>query len=56
MNDVDLKKLQGWLAKIGKLDFYGAERAVQAEEWLKGCADVLDDYARRVFDAHYENR
>lgn len=55
-NDVDLKKLQGWLAKIRKLDFYGAERAVEAEERLKGCADVLDDYARRVFDAHDENR
>ncbi|MFN4202625.1 MAG: Chromate resistance protein ChrB [Tabrizicola sp.] len=55
-NDVDLKKLQGWLAKIRKLDFYGAERAVEAEERLKGCAAVLDDYARRVFDAHDENR
>lgn len=55
-NDVDLKKLQGWLAKIRKLDFYGAERAAEAEARLKGCADVLDDYARRVFDAHDENR
>jgi CRISPR/Cas system-associated endoribonuclease Cas2 len=55
-NDVDLKKLQGWLAKIKKLDFYGAERAVEAEERLKGCEAVLDDYAKRVFDAHDENR
>ena len=55
-NDVDLKKLQGWLAKIRKLDFYGAERAVEAEERLKGCVAVLEDYARRVFDAHDENR
>jgi hypothetical protein len=55
-NDVDLKKLQGWLAKIKKLDFYGAERAVEAEERLKGCEAVLDDYARRVFDAHDENK
>lgn len=54
-NDVDLKKLQGWLAKIKKLDFYGAERAVEAEERLKGCEAVLDDYAKRVFDAHDEN-
>ncbi|MGB8622332.1 MAG: Chromate resistance protein ChrB [Paracoccaceae bacterium] len=55
-NDVDLKKLQGWLAKIRKLDFYGAERAVEAETRLKGCEAVLDDYARRVFEAHEENR
>ena len=54
-NDVDLKKLQGWLAKIKKLDFYGAERAVEAEDRLKGCEAVLDDYAKRVFDAHDEN-
>ena len=54
-NDVDLKKLQGWLTKIRKLDFYGGTRAAEAEERLKGCEAVLDDYARRVFDAHEEN-
>ncbi|NCQ24910.1 MAG: chromate resistance protein ChrB [Rhodobacteraceae bacterium CG17_big_fil_post_rev_8_21_14_2_50_63_15] len=55
-NDVDLKKLQGWLAKIRKLDFYGAPRAAEAEARLAGCVNVLDDYARRVFDAHDENK
>ncbi len=55
-NDVDLKKLQGWLSKIQTLDFYGAARAVEAQERLKGCVVVLDDYARKVFDAHDENR
>jgi len=54
-NDVDLKKLQGWLTKIRKLDFYGAARAMEADERLKGCEAVLDDYAKRVFDAHDEN-
>jgi hypothetical protein len=54
-NDVDLKKLQGWLEKIGKLDFYGAARAEEARVRLKGCETVLDDYARRVFDAKGEN-
>lgn len=55
-NDVDLKKLQGWLTKIQKLDFYGADRASEAQERLKGCVAVLDDYARKVFDAHDENK
>ncbi len=55
-NDVDLKKLQGWLAKIEKLDFYGGEKAEEARTRLKGCEAVLDDYARRVFDAHDENK
>lgn len=54
-NDVDLKKLQGWLAKIKKLDFYGAARADECEQRLKGCEAVLDDYARQVFNAHDEN-
>ena len=54
-NDVDLKKLQGWLVKIEKLDFYGGERADEARGRLKGCEAVLDDYARRVFDVHDEN-
>jgi len=55
-NDVDLKKLQGWLAKIEKLDFYGGDRAEEARARLRGCEGVLDDYARRVFDAHDENK
>ena len=54
-NDVDLKKLEGWLAKIRKLDFYGATLAAEAEERLRECEMSLDAYAGRVFDAHEEN-
>lgn len=54
--DTDLKKLQGWLAKIKKLDFYGAPLADEAAERLKACETLLDSYAQRVFDAHDENR
>lgn len=55
-NDVDLKKLQGWFDKIKKLDFYGAALAAEAIERLKGCETLLDGYAKRVFDAHDENK
>src|SRR5712671_7783775 len=55
-NDVDLKKLQGWLAKIAKLDFYGGVLAAEAAERLKQCEVLLDAYAQRVFEAHDENR
>jgi len=55
-NDVDLKKLKGWLDKIRKLDFYGAALAADAAERLKGCETLLDAYAKRVFDAHEENK
>lgn len=55
-NDVDLKKLQSWLEKIRKLDFYGAARASEAQSRLASCEGLLDDYAQRVFEAHDENR
>lgn len=54
-NDVDLKKLQGWLEKIHKLDFYGAPLAVGAATRLQACEALLEAYAQRVFDAHDEN-
>jgi len=55
-NDVELKKLQGWLEKINKLDFYGGGLATDAAARLKECESLLDTYAQRVFDVHDENR
>jgi hypothetical protein len=55
-NDVDLKKLQSWLDKIRKLDFYGATLADDAQKGLQACEVLLDAYAQRVFEAHDENR
>ncbi|WP_437380089.1 Chromate resistance protein ChrB [Inquilinus limosus] len=55
-NDVDLKKLQGWLGKISKIDFYGGSLAAEAAERLRACETLLDAYARQVFEAHDENR
>ncbi|ARU04260.1 chromate resistance protein ChrB [Comamonas serinivorans] len=50
--DTDLKKLQIWLARIRKLDFYGAALAEQAEQRLRHCEALLDSYARQVFEAN----
>ncbi|HEJ6533424.1 chromate resistance protein ChrB [Pseudomonas sp. ZM23] len=55
-NDVDLKKLQTWLEKIRKLDFYVGTRAAEATDRLAQCEALLDAYAQRVFEAHDENR
>ncbi|MDC7692303.1 Chromate resistance protein ChrB [Vogesella indigofera] len=55
-NDVDLKKLQSWLEKIHKLDFYGATLASEAQQRLIACEVLLDAYAHKVFDAQHENR
>ncbi len=54
--DTDLKKLQIWLAKIKKLDFYGADLAKDATARLQACEALLETYAQRVFEAHDENR
>lgn len=54
--DTDLKKLQGWLEKIKKLDFYGATLAIEASERLSACETLLESYAQRVYEAHDENR
>ena len=53
--DIDLRKLQVWLEKIRKLDFYGAALAEDAAARLRACEELLDAYARRVFHAHDEN-
>lgn len=53
--DSDLKKLQRWLEKIRKLDFYGAQLAEVAATRLQECEAILDAYAKQVFEAHDEN-
>jgi len=55
-NDADLKKLQEWLEKIVKLDFYGAPLAAQSQERIKACETLLDTFAKQVFEAHEETR
>ena len=55
-NDVDLKKLQTWLQKIHKLDFYGTALRQEADKKLQVCLTMLEQYTQRVFDAHDENK
>jgi hypothetical protein len=55
-NEVDLKKLEGWLEKIRKLDFYGAMLAADAQTRLRACEALLEAHAQRVFEAHDENQ
>ena len=54
--ETDLKKLQSWLEKIRKLDFYGAPLSKDAEARLRVCEQLLESYAQQVFEAHEENR
>lgn len=54
--DAEARKLEAWLEKIQKLDFYDAPLAEAAKTKLEVCKAALDGYAQRVFDAHDENR
>ena len=54
--DEDLEKLQGWLEKIGKRDFYGAPLAADAEAALKSCREELEAFSRLVFEVAEEDR
>lgn len=54
--EAELKKLLGWLEKIRKLDFYGAPLAGDAGAWLRRCEELLDGYARRVFEEQGGNQ
>jgi len=52
--DADFRKLQGWLEKIGKLDFYQAPLGATAAERLQDCEKLLEKYAQRVFEVQGE--
>jgi hypothetical protein len=52
--DAELRKLQGWLEKIGKIDFYGAPLGKVAAERLAACEAALARYAQRVFEVQGE--
>lgn len=54
--DAEARKLEAWLEKIQKLDFYDAPLAEAAKTKMAVCKTALDGYAQRVFDAHDENR
>lgn len=54
--DADFRKLQGWLEKIRKLDFYGAQLGAEAAERLNGCETTLARYAERVFEVQGEGQ
>lgn len=53
--DTDLRKLQGWLEKIKKLDFYGAPLAENAAKKLAACEALLEKFAERVYEAQEAN-
>ncbi|HET9075758.1 MAG TPA: Chromate resistance protein ChrB [Acidimicrobiales bacterium] len=50
-NEVDLVKLQNWFAKVRGRDAFGAAGRAAAEAALGECAQALERYATRVYEA-----
>ena len=48
-NEVDLDKLQKWFARVSQRDVFGADGREAAEKALAVCAQVLEEYAARVY-------
>jgi hypothetical protein len=48
-NEVDLVKLQSWLAKVRARDAFAAPGRRAAEQLLQRCAEALEQYADRVY-------
>jgi hypothetical protein len=55
-NEVDLVKLQNWLARVRDRDVFGAAGREPAEQALARCDKSLEDYAARVYAEEAESR
>jgi hypothetical protein len=50
-NEEDLSKLKRWYEKVDTRDVLGASRASEVREALEGCAQTLENFAARVYEA-----
>ena len=48
--EVDLKKLDTWLAKIAARDFFAGGAQAKANDQLAQCRDAVDQFGVRVFE------
>jgi len=49
-----LERLRRWYRDIKLRDLFGAPAAAEAEQRLKHCAERLEDYADRVYQAVHQ--
>jgi hypothetical protein len=49
-----LERLRRWYRELKVRDLFGAPAAVEAEQRLKHCAERLEDYADRVYQAVHQ--
>jgi hypothetical protein len=52
--EADLEKIRAWFGRVSKRDVFGAPGRERAEAAIARCAQLLEDFERRVFEAESE--
>jgi hypothetical protein len=52
--EADLDKLRSWFGRVSERDVFGAAGRDRAEAAIARCAQLLEDFERRVFEAESE--
>jgi hypothetical protein len=52
--EADLEKLRAWFARVSARDVFGAPSQERAAAAIAHCAELLDDFERRVYEAESE--
>jgi hypothetical protein len=52
--EADLEKIRAWFARVSERDVFGAPSRSRAEAAIARCAELLEDFERRVFEAESE--
>jgi hypothetical protein len=53
--EADLDKIRAWFARVSERDVFGAPSRDRAEAAIARCAELLEDFERRVFEAEGES-
>jgi len=52
--EADLEKIRAWFGRVSERDVFGAPGRERAEAAIARCAQLLEDFERRVFEAESE--
>ena len=53
--EADLEKIRAWFGRVSARDVFGAPGRERAEAAIARCAQLLEDFERRVFEAESES-
>jgi hypothetical protein len=53
--EADLEKIRAWFGRVSERDVFGAPGRARAEAAIARCAQLLEDFEQRVFEAESED-